>query len=218
MSSAFSIKISVAEITAVADKLGVLADAPLGEKGLGIVNRVATDTFERAVPRMVKVVNLTDQYVRSHMSVSLATNPLHPVATIRANGGPGDMTPLSRYGATQMWQPTVRPNRAKGDQSHGRNIPQGRKGAGVRVSVKRGSAATLEWAFLMPLRAGNLAGGNGVGVFTRSKDGTLVRHRYGPSVYQLFREAAGELEVSVGDELEQAVMEEAERQLARSLE
>lgn len=65
-----------------------------------------------------------------------------------------------------------------GDKS--RNIAANQKAAGIAVDVNRKGQKTIQGSFTMPLQ-----NDNGLGVFVR-KNGK-IKHRYGPSVYQVFR-------------------------------
>lgn len=176
------------------------------------LNTIVDDVYETARGRMNAGINLTDAYLQSKMFVVHATPARGLRAEIVARGGRGDQTPLERY---MTGYETKAAPRAKGSPSKG--IPAGRKAAGVRVEVSRGKSKPIENAFTMPLRAGGLAGGNGLGVFTRSRYG-IVRHRYGPAVYQLFRVAAGELEQSIGDTLVDQLSTVAQQALERALD
>ena len=55
----------------------------------------------------------------------------------------------------------------------------------VKVT-KAGGTKRMRKAFLLPLRAGTVAGGNGMGIFVRLPSGEL-KHLYGPSPDQVFR-------------------------------
>lgn len=175
------------------------------------LNEIVDDVYETARGRMNAGINLTDAYLQSKMYVVHASPGRGLQAEIVARGGSADQTPLGRYMTRQV---TTAAPRAKGDPKRG--ISAGRKAAGVAVEVTRGSEKVLQNAFTMPLRAGTTAGGNGIGVFTRSKFG-LVRHRYGPAVYQLFRVAAGELERSVADTVEEQLGRAAAQALEEAL-
>lgn len=188
--------IDVRELARAADRLSRVDDAMLDKSMVGELNKIVDETFDDARGRMNAGINVTDAYMRSKMDVIHATPERGLRAEIIARGGRSDQSPLGRYFVAQN---TVAAPRAKGDPSRG--IGPGRKRAGVTVEVSRGAPKLVKNAFTMPLRAGAAAGGNGIGVFTRSKYG-LVQHRYGPAVYQLFRVAAGNLEDSVGDKLE----------------
>lgn len=207
--SAFSI--DVTETLELRSRLGQLGDLTQDAAMLRDLNAIVDDVYETARGRMNAGINLTDAYLRSKMSVIHATPQTGLKAEIVARGGRADQTPLGRY---FVGQETVDAPRAKGDASRG--IPAGRKRAGVKVEVSRGSAKTLANAFTMPLRAGGTVGGNGLGIFTRSRFG-VVRHRYGPAVYQLFRVAADELVTSVGDTVEQRLGAAAQNALEQAI-
>ena len=67
------------------------------------------------------------------------------------------------------------------------------------MTVRRGSTKDIPGGFTMTLRAGKSAGEN-VGVFTRDASGKL-QHRYGPAVYQLYRNYINQDEDKIQDEL-----------------
>lgn len=191
-----SFSIDVSELAAAAAKLASVNDQALDASMVPELNKIVDDIYETARGRMNAGINLTDSYLTSKMNVIHATPERGLRAEIIARGGRGEQTPLGRYFKGQL---TESAPRAKGDPSRG--ISAGRKQAGVSVEVSRGSSRPIAGGFTMPLRAGRESGGNGLGIFTRSKYG-LVQHRYGPAVYQLFRVAAGELQDSLGDKLE----------------
>lgn len=92
----------------------------------------------------------------------------------------------------------------------------GRRGTAARVSVKPGSVKTIERAFVLRLRRGNIAvadaGANAnLGLAIRLKEGETVRNKknvrkfdrgvyllYGPSVNQVFRSVATSLAKPAG--------------------
>ena len=112
--------------------------------------------------------------------------------------------------------PNVHPG-GKGNRALG--IPAGQKQRGVTVEVIRGqrNAGFVPGGFLLPLRRGNQDGGNGFGVFARTKGGQL-RHRYGPSVYQLFAYQADRILADVADDLENTLVEQVDAALQKALE
>lgn len=91
-----------------------------------------------------------------------------------------------------------------------RNPRVARKRGGVRVAVSPGGSVFMEGAFLMSLRNGNL------GLAVRTKDGKKPRNAYrpkqirgtniwllyGPSVDQVFRGVAGDVQPEAADFLE----------------
>ena len=191
-----SFTVDVTQLARAAEKLARVDDLTLDKSMVAELNEIVDEVYETARGRMNAGINLTDAYLQSRMTVIHATPERGLRAEIVARGGQAEQTPLGRY---YVGPNTVAAPRAKGDPSRG--IAPGQKRAGVKVEVSRGAPKTITNAFTMPLRVGDTAGGNGIGIFTRSKYG-LVQHRYGPAVYQLFRVAAGELEDSVGDKLE----------------
>ena len=207
--SAFSVNVS--DVEEQAERLAQIENLSKDVAMIRTLNAVVDDVYETARGRMNAGINLTDAYLQSKMAVVHASPDRGLRAEIIARGGRDDQSPLGRYYAGQA---TVAAPRAKGDPSRG--IAGGSKRAGVKVEVSRGKVSVLKNAFTMPLRAGSTAGGNGIGIFTRSRYG-VVRHRYGPAVYQLFRVAAGELEQSVGDILEDKLGDAAQAALERAI-
>lgn len=200
------------------DELTGLTKKLSGAEGLGQapemvreLNNIVDQVYETARGRMNAGINLTDAYLQKHMAVQHASAAKGLTAEITAFGGKSNQTPLGRYFSAQVTAPAPG---AKGNPSKG--VPAGQKAAGVSVQVRRGAPRVLPGAFSMPLRSGAEAGGNGLGVFTRSKYG-LVRHRYGPAPYQLFRVAAGEIENTVGDTVEERLGSLAQQLLEKAL-
>jgi hypothetical protein len=205
------IRIDMQQVLRSADLFARIDGTRLGVAALDAVNEVAPRAERRARGNIVEGVNLGDGYVRARMGVRLATDPGNPEAVVYAlASGRGDRrTPLGRYDPKQLTTAAKRPKRAKGDKSRG--IPAGQKGAGVSVEVLRGSRESMPGGFVMPLRAGKAAAGNGVGVFTRSRDGKVVKHRLGPSVYQLFTVQRERIFDESASELQLLVLQEADR-------
>lgn len=139
--------------------------------------KVITDTKRDIASQL----SLTQREIAEVMSMSNAIRD-NPTAVVKVRKSP---MRLARYGARQL---TAKAKRAKGDALRG--IAAGRKQAGVSVKVARGARKKMRGAFLVPLRAGNVSGGNGMGVFVRQ--GKEIIHLYGPSQYQLFRRLIAE--------------------------
>lgn len=158
------------------------------------INKVASKTLTRSRREIVSQVMLTQTYVRERMSLQKA-GPNRNFAVITARQRP---TTLATYGAKQL---TRQAKKAKGDAR--RSIPAWRKQAGVSVKVKRaGSRKQMRGAFFVPLKAGAVAAGNGVGVFVRTGTGTKdIKHLYGPSVDQVFRTVREKVKPEVEREL-----------------
>lgn len=194
------VKIDASELDALAKRLGLSADQ-IARVQYRAINRIADKAFTRSRREIVSTLSLTDRYVSDRMTLTKATED-RPFAVVSARRRP---TTLATYGARQL---VAAAKRAKGDAR--RSIPAGRKQAGISVLVSRSAGRKkMAGAFLIPLRAGKVDGGNGMGVFIRegglpvatkalSQTGTIVgkhrwrrggqlRHLYGPSVDQAFR-------------------------------
>lgn len=143
-------------------------------------NAVAAKVVTQAKREISAQINLTQRYIAEQTRTTKASSR-NPVAEIRMRMR---AVTLARFAAKQV---TRVARRAKGDARRG--IPAGRKQAGVGVKVNRqGGRRIMPGAFLIPLRAGRVAGGNGFGVFTRTGKGRdAIKHHYGPSPDQLFR-------------------------------
>lgn len=227
------IKIDITAVSGLAERLGLLDAQAFGDLAVRTVNVVADETYDLVRPRMVNTVNLTDSYVQSRMEVRHAKSANDATATIIARGSGADMTILARYGAKQLMQPVKYPNASFAAGARGRNpkkpgsalswkprigdasrgIPVDMKGAGISVEVTRGSRKDIAGGFLM-----HLNNGNGVGLFTRSGDKLTMKHRYGPSVYQLFSVAATKMLDDIGESLESQLVIEAEKLFTKALE
>lgn len=186
----------------LADDIARIADADLRGIRQASVNAVALTVNRKSVDAAVKDLNLTRDYVEGR------------IARDEANGGAAKAYVRSMVRGTTMQQFGSGPRTLKqpvnwtndqimsmgrkfgdwpgwtrrtGDQFANRNIPANMKSRGIAAQVKRsGPEGVIDRGFVMPLKRGREAGGNGFGVFARSKDGT-IKHRYGPSVYQTFR-------------------------------
>lgn len=226
--TAFSIKFDVGPLTALADKLSALTPERLGGYLVAAINDTADSAYELGRKRILNGINLTDDYVQRKMRVDHATEQ-KPTATITAFGGRGFLTGLSHYGAMQRHRDVNWSNadivtggftfgpwpgwtRRKGNAPLG--IPVDRKASGRSVEVVKGRRKVIGPAFAIPGKKD--ADGNPV-VFTRDRGTRTVKALSGPSVYQLFRVAAVDIRDQVGNELEQAVIDVAERRLREEL-
>lgn len=222
----FSIKIDVDQLAALANRLGTITPEKLGEFVTVALNQTADSAYELGRKRMLNGINLTDEYVKRKMKVEHATSK-KPIASITAFGSRGFLTNLSHYGAMQTSKRVRWTNQAivssgiefgpwpgwtrrTGNERLG--IPVDYKAAGVQVQVVKGRAKTIKSAFGIPGKKD--AEGNQV-VFRR--EGDSVKALSGPSVYQLFRTAAGQIEGQVAADLEQAVINAAETRLREIL-
>lgn len=175
--------------------------------GYRAVNSVLGKVETQSRRDIAAQVNLPQSYIREQTHTTKA-GPGTATAYIRMRIRP---VRLARFDARIA---TAAAPRAKGDARRG--IGAGRKAAGVSVKVsRRGGRKAMPGAFLLPLRAGAVGGGNGMGIFvregsraaalaeemgfdvgdqrgprysTRRRSGAgRLRHLYGPSPDQLFR-------------------------------
>jgi hypothetical protein len=206
-----TIKFDVDKAQKLGERLGLLSGEQIAAITVPVVNQVAERTYNLAREKITTGINLSDDYLKRRFTVRKAT-PSNPTATITALGNPGSMTPLGRYDARMVLVPKKDPrNRGKG------KLPlNGNRQRGVTVEVARSRPVTLLFAFAQPLRAGNVDGGNGLGVFVRSRYGEL-RHTYGPQVYQMFRTQIDNIDDQVLDDLDTTMLEEAETAIRLAL-
>ena len=198
-----ALKIDTRELDTLRDRLGEMTGEEIGRATVTALNGVVDRAYELSRERMIAGINLSDDYLRRRMRVEHATKG-KPVASITASGARDDMTVLGRFDAKPRAVPT-KTQRPAGP----RRVPvqPGQKQAGVTVSVTKGNADFIERGFMLPLKRGKEAGGNGFGVFARSRDGTL-KHRYGPSVYQLFAYQAQTVSYAAEEDLEETLIEQ----------
>lgn len=210
MATSFKVNVKVGGVKELATAIGRAAsNEVLGKAQIVAVNKVADRAYNQARQRMGETVNLDDTYIRRKLAITNATD--RPRATITAAG---DNVVLGRYNPKLRLRPVRDLARAKGSAKRG--IAPGLTGGGVSVEVKRGRPAVLETGFLLPLRRGNEAGGNGMGVFTRDKQGR-VKHRYGPSVYQIFSSMTRDILEEVQDDLQETVLREMDAAIEKVL-
>lgn len=165
---------------------------------------------ELAVTDATKNINLTKDYVYQRLeqrlsdptSAALQSSIASPVrGTTMGNYDPFQEVQKVEYSNARIeelghkfgkWRGwTYR----RGDKSRG--IPEDQKQAGVTVTVMRGQPKLFEHGYLMPLKN---TGGK-LGLFARNKEGKS-KHRYGPSVYSLFRDYIGRSSDEISNVLE----------------
>ena len=208
------IKFDTSDVARLGQTLGDITGAGLAVATVTALNAVVDRTYDLARDRITTGINLSDEYLRRRMSVERATAS-KPVASITASGARNDMTVLGRFNARPNIEPNSAPGKRKGFRALG--IQPGAKQQGVTVEVRRGAEASVDRGFLMPLNKGTESGGNGFGVFARTKDGRL-RHRYGPSVYQLFSYQIPRITDEVTDDLEETLLAQVDEQMQRAFE
>lgn len=185
-------------------KRGVALDALTGDALGGVIveslNTALNDTYDLARNRMVTGINLTDDYLRRKMPITLAT-AAKPQASIVAEGRE---TLLRNYAANLLLVPRVT---AGNNRNRGKiGIPQGMKQYGTSVAVTKSGRERFPKTFMLPLNKGDEAGGNGLGVFTRAPGAKKPRVMLGPAVYQLFKY-----------QLNGTLLDETEASLAKTL-
>ncbi|AXY83372.1 hypothetical protein [Acidovorax phage ACPWH] len=215
MARNFALQIDASKVEELSGRLSEISGYEIGKASVGALNEVVDRTYELARDRMTAGINLDDAYLRRRMSVEHATSS-RPEASITASGARGAMTTLGRYSPNPV---LVNTKTGKGKGNPRLGIPAGQKQAGVTVEVIRGQRndGFVPRGFLLPLRRGAEDGGNGFGVFARTRDGKL-RHRYGPSVYQLFAYQAARFTDEVTDDLEATLVERVAQAVQKEIE
>lgn len=215
MARDYALKLDATQVLKLGERLAQLSGEEIGKASVTALNEVIDRTYELARDKMIAGINLDDQYLRRRMTVAPAT-PGKPVASITASGARNAVTVLGRYDAKPVIVANNKGRPGKGNKRLG--IPPGQKQAGVTVEVTRGAPSDgfVPRGFLLPLNRGTEAGGNGMGVFARTKDGKL-RHRYGPSVYQLFAYQVERIVNDVTDDMEDTLAEQVELAMQKAL-
>lgn len=216
MARDYALKIDASQVVKLGERLAQASGEEIGRASVTALNEVVDRTYELARDKMIAGINLTDDYLRRRMTLQHAT-PGKPVASITASGARNATTVLGRYDAKPVIVANNKGRPGKGNKALG--IPPGQKQAGVTVEVTRGNVSDgfVPRGFLLPLNRGTEAGGNGMGVFARTKDGKL-RHRYGPSVYQLFAYQVERIVNDVTDDLEDTLAEQVDLALQKAIE
>ena len=218
MARNYALKIDATQVEKLGKRLAEATGEEIGRASVTALNEVVDRTYELARDKMVAGINLDDQYLRRRMTVARAT-PGKPVASITASGARKDMSVLGRFDAKPVLVANKKKNNAGMVGPRKLPFPAGQKQAGVTVEVTRGNVSDgfVPRGFLLPLNKGTEAGGNGLGVFARSRDGKL-RHRYGPSVYQLFAYQVEHILNDVTDDLEDTLAKQVELAMQKAIE
>ena len=181
------IRVDVREVEALADRLSSVKSETLGRVALEVVNDAAQRFEKQAIDGGIANINLSRTYVKGKTDLALATSVSQPRAEIVTRG---DLTVLGNFAPLGVV-------RAPGAQRRAGPI-KGRRNAGTLVSIKRTETMKQDQWFILPLRRGEIPGGNGLGVFVRddalapspraAREGSAGKRQiYGPSPYQLFR-------------------------------
>ncbi len=198
-----SVKFKFDPLEGLADKLDrAAARGRYAAAAADAVNRV-TERADVSLRRgEIRDINLSPAYVKSKTDVQLASAGARPRATITTAG---DLTVLGNFSPLYM-TPGRGVMRRAGPRAGMRN-------AGTGVAIRKTSPTFEEQWFVLPLRRGGVAGGNGFGVFVRDdrlkpsptalREGKAgKRHIYGPSPYQLFKEQVRVQADDIQDDLE----------------
>jgi len=210
--STFSIKFDASELDALADRLGTATPESLGAKLVEVTNEQLESAYELSRKRMLSGINLTDSYLRERFEINKATAQKPTGEIIATARDKKDLTLLTKYDY-QVGQIKVKnPDRSKGYAKLG--IPKGKKQGAPSVEVVRGARKQVQSskAFVFISKKGTPL------IVKRNPNGKLSSALLGPSVYQLFRVAAGELEQQIGDDYQTAIIDAAERELKKVLE
>lgn len=223
----FDIKIDPGQVEALAAKLGQINPERLGVELVKTLNEVANDTYTLSRKEITRGINLDQGYVDEKIRLEKASAS-DPRASIVADAKNSWMTNLSHYGAMLRTQAVKHPARAKGDP--GRGISRGQKMRSMDAEVVRGGRKSIGKKFILP--GINDSRGNPI-VFrgtgrpgtpkspqdkgTRNTPRQGVQAVLGPSVYQLFRVTAENIQDRVSDDLERAIVETAEREFLKAL-
>jgi hypothetical protein len=186
------VRIDVREIEGLADRLSRVDGRRLGIAAIDTVNEVTTEFQDKSVKGGLENINLSEDYFRGKMKLSLATNGGRPRAEILTFG---DLTVLGRFGGTVWYRDKGAPRRA--------GPVKGRRSAGVYSNVENTQRLDEPQWFLMRLKnQGGLMGAfvrttalkgkgrNGPGPVSegRHRDGKYGKEqKYGPSPYSLFK-------------------------------
>jgi len=233
------ISVDVSDLFPLAADLENVADVIKSGAARG-VNIVAEYARKETVSRITSMVNLTETYVAERLFVAQQATPGDLTAQIAA---PLRGVFVDRYAGIQKSQANVwtaamyaakfgsldTPRRPKtgaplmpwtprtGDHFRGRNIPIGKKAAGIQVRILAGGTIkTISSAFFLPLREGKTLG-EGRGAFRRPKGGGKPEALKSLSVDQMskivWRKAETEFSERLGKTVADEVMAGIEKEL-----
>jgi hypothetical protein len=224
----FNVKLDASQIEELADSLGQFDADALGQRLVETVNDVADRTYDLARRSILSGINLDRDYLESRFEVVHATGKKPVAEIVTPVRGKSAFSNLSRYGAVRFMQPVKHPERAQGDP--GRKFPVGQKAGVMAAEVTRGDVKSVGKKFVIPSikdRSGNPIVFRGLGVpgtpknprdkGRRKTPRQAIEPVLGPSVYQLFRFTAGQIQERVMDDLESAVVEMARKEFEKAL-
>lgn len=171
------VRVDTSGLRALANRVGLFG-VQVATIQARALNKAAEKGRTAAKREIVAQVSLKSSYVLDRLSLRKASkdNQVAVIATTKRG------ISLANYSPRQL---TRAAKRAKGDPLRG--IGEGRKQAGISVSVGIKGRRRMPGAFMVPRRAGTVSGGNGMGIFIRVGPGSKdIQHLYGPSVDQVF--------------------------------
>lgn len=219
----FDFRLDTSQVDGLVDSLAELDSEQIGVAIVSTLNRVANETYDLSRQKMLRGINLSKEYVESRMRVDKAT-AASPSASITAFGVE---TGISHYGVVRFTQNVKHPGRAKGDPLRG--YAKGQKADGAAAEITRGGAQGIGKKFVIIKGGAVVKDSEGSPVVFRGtgKPGKSAKGRktprqgiqrvIGPSVYQLFRFTADQIYKDVGDNLESAIVETAQRELLKAI-
>lgn len=222
----FEVDVEVLEVDSLRKRIEQINDPLVDAAVVKAITEVAKRTYATLLTKMSATVNLPAAYIEQRMvttppkSVGKNTVEASIVAPVGASASKlikvNPMTTLRQYGPQQLmtptkWKDSVYTPRT-GDALRG--IPVNMKQHGVSVEVLRGSRKRIATAFLMPLRAGTVAGANGMGVVQRDKASGKIRSLKGPMTFQIMR---GVLP-GITDDVQADLAATAERELNKAID
>lgn len=216
-----AIETDISKIEALAGRLDSITGEELQQAAAAAVNRVTDSAYMLFKRAMTGGLTLTEQYVDAKMRVEKAQPGTKVTAKIIAKRS---VTLLGHYAPIVITAPVKKPKRSKGHAAI--LVPAGQKPVGASVEVSRGSRKVIQPkadtpdVVLWPSkrdREGNpmlfrITGG-------RTEKGLpKMQALYGPAVYQLFRYQIDKLSNTIEEDLEAALVQEAESAFERLYE
>ena len=224
MAAFTAIKLDVSAVEGLSQALASIDVESMGEVLSSALNEVTQETYALARKNITDGVTLQDEYIQRRMRVREAT-PQKLEAEIVASGA--FETNISHYGAmltpamvnwTNDWILKEKGKFSKwsgwtertGDEARG--IRPDEKQYTMKAQVRRGRTKSIGKKFTLPGKFDT--SGNPL-VFRR--EGGTIEGVLGPSVYQLFRVAAENIQERAADNLERAIVETAEREFLKAI-
>lgn len=210
--SVFGLTVGTEQIVALAERLGEITPEALVERLVEVTNDQLESAYELSRKRMLSGINLTDGYLKERFEINKATVKNGKGEIVAKARDKGDLTLLSRYDLKVTPEAVANPKRSKGYAKIG--LAKGQKQGAPSVEVVRGARKPIQdkTAFVFISKSGAPL------IVKRKPNGKLSSALLGPSVYQLFRVAATDLEEQIGDDYQAAIIEAAERELKKALE